>query len=108
MYVRSICNDSIYGEWEHLRFFTRSLPVGIGQLSSIQMEVTPNPAYGRCVVSVPEAMSGELKLYALDGRLLQTVECHGVPITLQLPDSGVYLIQVTTDKGTSTCKVVNR
>ena len=108
VYVRSICNDSIYGEWEHLRFFTRSLPVGIGQLSSIQMEVTPNPAYGRCVVSVPEAMSGELKLYALDGRLLQTVECHGVPITLQLPDSGVYLIQVTTDKGTSTCKVVNR
>lgn len=108
VYIRSICNDSIYGDWRRTSFRTRSLPVGIDQVGGIQMEVTPNPAYGRCVVSVPESESGELKLYTLEGRLLQTVECQGTPITLQLPDSGVYLIQVTTAKGTSTCKVVNK
>ena len=108
VYVRSICNDSIYGEWERVRFLTRSQPVGIGQLGSIQLEVTPNPAYGRCVVNVPEAMSGELKLYGADGRLLQTIVYKGTPVELQLPAQGVYLLQATTASGTFVRKIVNK
>ena len=106
VYIRSICNDSIYGDWSRTSFRTRSLPVGIDQVDGIQMEVTPNPAYGRCVVSVPETESGELKLYTLDGRLLQTIVYKGTPVELQLPTQGVYLLQATTAVGKTTHKIV--
>ena len=53
-------------------------------------------------------MSAELKLYGSDGRLLQTAAYHGVPVELQLPSQGVFLLQATTEAGTVTRKIINK
>ena len=72
------------------------------------LTVSPNPADGRCVVSLADGQPAELKLYGADGRLLQTIAYKGTPIELQLPSQGVFLLQATTAAGTMTRKIVNK
>ena len=60
------------------------------------------------MVSLDVVTPAELKLYGIDGRLLQTIAYKGTPIELQLPSQGVYLLQATTAAGTMTRKIVNK
>lgn len=110
--VRALCSDSIYGDWLSTQFHTMTLPTDTTttqsiSLSSIQsITIAPNPASGYCVVDLPG--EAELKLYASDGRLLQSVVSYGSSVTLQLPSQGVFLLQVVTPEGTIARKIVNR
>ncbi len=98
--------DSSYGIKQWIRFTTNA--VGIAEADASSLSVSPNPASGRCVVSLDDAAPAELKLYGADGRLLQTIAYKGTPIELQLPSQGVYLLQATTAAGTMTRKIVNK
>ena len=51
--------------------------------------------------------TAELKLFDLDGRLLQTLSSDGSPVLLQLPAAGNYILQATTPMGVTTRKIVN-
>ena len=108
VYVRSLCSDTIYGEWSSAQFTTLAAEgiFAAGQQSAIV--VTPNPANGQCTVTVSENMPAELKLYTLDGRLVQTVATDGSPVVLNLPGQGLFLLHVTTPASTSTCKIANQ
>ena len=85
-----------------------TIAVGIDEADASSLSVSPNPANGRCVVSLDDASPAELKLYGTDGRLIQTIAYKGTPIELQLPSQGVYLLQATTATGTVTRKIVNK
>ena len=59
-------------------------------------------------MTLPGGEAAELKLYSLDGRLLQTVTTEGSTVTLQLPAQGVFLLQATTASGTATRKIISK
>ena len=85
-----------------------TIAVGIDEADASSLSVSPNPANGRCVVSLADDTPAELMLYGSDGRLLQTIAYQGTPIELQLPSQGVYLLQATTAAGTVTRKIVSK
>ena len=103
--LRSNCDGS-YGIEQWIMFTT--IAVGIDEADASVLSVSPNPANGRCVVSLADDTPAELMLYGSDGRLLQTIAYQGTPIELQLPSQGVYLLQATTQTGTVTRKIVNK
>ena len=106
--ITPYCGDGNYGNTKWINFTTATL-TGIGTFgdSKVGCVVYPNPANGQCVVSLPAGQPAELRLFSLDGRLLQTVAAMGGPVVLQLPWSGVFLPQATTPVGTLTKKIVN-
>ena len=104
--VMPLCGDDNYGEIHYLTITTIS--VGIAEADASVLTVSPNPADGRCVVSLADGQPAELKLYGADGRLLQTIAYKGTPIELQLPSQGVFLLQATTSNGTTVRKIVNK
>ena len=107
--VRTVCNDSVYGEWVSLVFLTRdTIPAPVtgcqSPLSPLNVQLYPNPAHGCCTVDLPA--DAELSLYTVDGRLLHTT--HGQKVTIELPSAGIFLLKVTTPHGTLTRKLVNQ
>ena len=72
------------------------------------MDVYPNPANGRCVVTLPDNTEAELNLYSADGRLIKTIANASGATELQLSSQGVFLLQATTQAGTATRKIINR
>ena len=107
--VSALCGDENYGDEVGASFHTPALE-GIDQLSTLnsQLSILPNPAQGRCTVTLADNQSAELKLYTIDGRLMQTVATDGAPVVLTLPAPGLYLLHATTASGTTTCKIVSR
>ncbi|MBQ6070049.1 MAG: T9SS type A sorting domain-containing protein [Bacteroidales bacterium] len=104
--VSALCGEDNYGDYRYVGFTT--INVGIAEADASSLSVSPNPASGRCVVSLAVDTPAELKLYDADGRLLQTIAYKGTPIELQLPSQGVFLLQATTAAGTMTRKIVNK
>lgn len=106
-YVRAVCD--IYGEWVSTQYHTPAPAVGIENATGVrnQIHIYPNPANGMCVISVEDGNSAELHLYSLDGRQIMTVISSGTPKTIQLPETGIYLLQAVTPTGVTTYKIVN-
>lgn len=104
--VISHCGEQHYGDLRYVNFTTAN--VGIAEAEAASLLVSPNPANGRCVVSLADGKPAELKLYSTDGRLLSTLSYQGLPVELQLLSQGVFLLQVTTGTGTITRKIVNQ
>ena len=105
--IASLCGEDNIGDQRWIYFNTPHLE-GIGQAIDLPLAVSPNPAHGSCTVTLPGGEAAELKLYSLDGRLLQTVTTEGSTVTLQLPTQGVFLLQATTASGTATRKIISK
>lgn len=101
--VRPVCGPDTYGNWVS-GFFSTDLTGILG--AAPQCSVYPNPANGQCLVSLDEGVAAELRLYSLDGRLLQVQSCVG-NATLRLPHSGIFMLHVITPKGVAVKKIVN-
>ena len=108
VYVRSLCSDDVYGEWSGAQFTTLGTEGILAAMKQSAIAVTPNPANGQCTVTVAENTPAELRLYTLDGRLLQTVTTDGSPVVLNLPRQGLFLLHSTTPTGTATQKIVSQ
>ena len=108
--VRTICNNDVYGEWSSVLFRTATPePEAIQNTKTdIQLTVSPNPANGKCLVTLGDNPEAELRLYSADGSLIQTINSTTSSILLNLPNPGIFLLQVTTPSGTTTRKIVNR
>jgi hypothetical protein len=104
--VRSLCGDDNYGDERWIEFTTAT--VSIDEVDAFQISVYPNPANGRCVVTLPDNTTAELNLYSYDGRLIKTVANASGATELQLPSQGIFLLQATTTAGSVTRKIVNR
>lgn len=110
--VRTICGEETYGEWDTVLFMTPmppQTPEGI-QMSteSGQLSTYPNPANGKCVVILSDIQDAELRLYSVDGTLIQTFVCDSNTLTINLPSQGVFLLQLVTPQGSLTKRIVNK
>lgn len=105
--VSAQCGEGNYG-MEKWVSFTTVAPAGISTLDALTLTVAPNPANGQCEVKLSEGQHVVLKLYSLDGRLMQTICSDGRPVVLKLPSQGIFLLNAITDAGTAIHKIVNR
>lgn len=105
--ITANCGEDNYGDIVLANFNTPNLE-GIDTAGLPMLTISPNPANGQCTVTLSDSMPAELKLYVIDGRLVQTVSTAGTPVVLTLPEPGIFLLHATTPSGTSTGKIVNR
>lgn len=104
--VMPLCGEGNYGDVRYVEFTT--ITVGIAEADALSLSVSPNPANGRCTVTLSDNAPALLKLYSTDGRLIQTINYSGSPVELLLPAQGVYLLHATSANGTSMLKIVNK
>ena len=117
-YVRSICDEDYYSEhWSNQITFT-TLYSGINsQLSTLNFQLTPNPAkdYVDIVVDIPHPQPCRIILRDATGReLLNTQLLYGqTPVsapTFQLSTSdypsGIYFVTLVTPQGATTLKLL--
>jgi hypothetical protein len=108
--VTAHCSDDNYGEPKLISFSTPK-PEGIyaptTSHSKNQINVYPNPAKGLCNVAINGNQPAELRLYSVDGQIIQNIYTDGSPVVLALPWHGLFFLQATTDSGTSTQKIIS-
>lgn len=85
-------------------------PTGIYGPATSKNDVTvfPNPAHGECTVKLAEG-DAELRLYNYDGRLVKVMSSNqSSEFSVQLPEPGVYMLQVVTRDGATVRKIVSK
>ena len=123
--VCSACTGNIYGQWASVTYLTPAhVPddpddpndpddpdVGIDDnhlaAADSQLTVAPNPARGICTVTLVGSEPAVLRLYSIDGRLLQNTTTDGEAVVLHLPSAGLYLLHAITPTGVDTCRIVS-
>lgn len=109
--VSARCAEDNYGDIVWINFTTPGIEgIDDAPLFNLRhpLSVSPNPANGQCTVTTIDNEPADMKLYSIDGRLIQTVTTDGTPVILDLPWQGIYLLQATNSKGVATCKIVNQ
>lgn len=109
VYVRCVCDDGIYGEWAMVTFQTDTpTHTGIRTLSDDNLLVYPNPAQGTCTVQFDRETPSVVRLFTLEGALVQEFIPTKESFELTLPGSGVFLLVCEMKDGTVTRRIVNR
>lgn len=103
-YVRSICAES-EGSWVYATFTTDTIPVhpddpeGVQSAYADQIRLYPNPSHGICTIDFADVPVSHLRLYSVEGRLLQDCPISGNQHRLVLPTSGLYFVELQTPQG---------
>ena len=79
----------------------------IPTFSGNDMLCFPNPANGQCQLQFQQKPLS-VKLYSIDGKLLQQTTPQSENVTLELPYKGVFILHSETDHGIITRKIVNQ
>lgn len=118
VYVHCVCDTDLFGEWAMMTFHTDTLvpptpvdPVdstGIQTLTADKMLVYPNPAHGQCTVQFECETPSVVRLFTIEGVLVQEFIPTSESFELILPGSGVFLLVYDMKEGTVVRKIVSR
>lgn len=113
VYVRSICNDSIAGDWSFISFKTDEIVPPDPDTTSVQTFAAdhlicyPNPANGQCQLQFQQEKPLFIQLFSIDGKLLQQITPQTETITVSLPYSGVFILRCEMAQGIIVRKIIN-
>ena len=111
-YVRALCGDSAETPWVFISVTTDSIPrpdpIGIAEIEESSVSLRPNPAQGRCVVDFGGVAVEHLRLFTVDGRIVKEVAVKGEGIEIELPHTGVYIVELQTAHGLVHKRLVNK
>lgn len=122
VYVRCVCNDSLWGDWSMTSFHTDTLvppavnpgdttsgdTTGIQRFATKLLSVYPNPAHGQCMVHFTQEMPKIIRLYTIEGALIQEVIPTKETLELTLPSKGIFILNCEMKEGTVVRKIVNQ
>ena len=116
IHVRCGCGNDLWGEWAMITFHTDTLvpPVipddstGIHSYTSNGIRIFPNPAHGQCVVHFTQEMPKVVRVYTIEGALVQEINPDKETMELRLLSSGVFILSCEMKEGTVLRKIVNR
>ena len=105
-HIRAVCGDNIFGNWSSTTF--RTLPVGVNSYRHESVSVYPNPAREELHVRAGSEAIREIRVYSIDGRLVEAITPNDSDITLQLPYRGIFILQVETENAVETHRIVRQ
>ena len=118
LYVRCVCDTDLFGEWAMMTFHTDTLvpptpvdPVdstGIRTLTTDKMLVYPNPAHGQCTVQFECETPNVVRLFTIEGILVQEFIPTSESFELIFPGKGTFLIVCEMKEGTVARRIVSR
>lgn len=86
-------------------------PASAESFVASQLTVFPNPATNMVTVSAVDALVNGVELIDINGRTVKTVKLNGVAeaqINISDLSTGVYMMNISSDKGSATKKVVKQ
>jgi hypothetical protein len=92
-----------------LRLSTTYQPAGIEENNGLSASVYPNPAKDRITIKLPGAITGTVAVYSAIGTKLLEMKIENTAqaeILLKDISSGVYMVQITAEKGSCSRRVV--
>jgi hypothetical protein len=112
-YVRALCGDTAETPWVFISVTTDTMPRPhdpefIADIDAADISLRPNPAQGRCLVDFGGVAVERLRLFSVDGRLVQDVAVKGEGYEMKLPHTGVYIVELQTAKGLVHKRLVNK
>lgn len=111
-YVRALCGDTATTPWVFISATTDTMPqhnpIGIAEVDGSSVSLRPNPSQGRCMVDFGGVAVERLRLYTVEGRMVQDVAVKGEGIELELPHTGVYIVELQTAQGLVHKRLVNK
>ena len=112
-YVRALCGDTAQTPRVFISVTTDTMPrphdpIGIVEVDESKISLRPNPAQGRCMVDFGGVAVEHLRLFSVDGRLVQDVAVKGEGIEIELPHTGIYIIELQTAQGLVHKRLVNK
>ncbi len=81
---------------------------GIQRFATKLLSVYPNPAHGQCMVHFTQEMPKIIRLYTIEGALIQEVIPTKETLELTLPSKGVFILKCEMKEGTVVRKIVNQ
>ena len=106
VYVRSVCDEGLVGDWATISFKTDTLvPPANPDTTSVQTFAAdhlicyPNPANGQCQLQFQHEKPLFIQLFSIDGKLLQQITPQTETITVSLPYSGVFILRCEMAQG---------
>lgn len=81
---------------------------GMEDLIDLGMTISPNPSTGKFVVSFDQLVTGDIFVYDAQGRMIESMEIgnESAVVDLTAYQSGMYTLEVATEKGVSRNQVV--
>ena len=119
VYVRCVCDTSLWGEWSMVTFHTDTLEIpdiedttstdtnSIHIYTAGNLRVYPNPAQGCCVVQFERELPTAVRLYSINGVMLMEAVPDKERMELTLPAKGVFLLVCEMKEGMVVRKIVN-
>ena len=114
VYVRSVCDEGLVGDWATISFKTDTLvPPANPDTTSVQTFAAdhlicyPNPANGQCQLQFQQEKPLFIQLFSIDGKLLQQITPQTETITVSLPYSGVFILRCEMAQGIIVRKIIN-
>jgi len=108
-YYSAILTDDYGSDW-YLDNFTVDVPTaGVANPALSQFAVYPNPATNFVTVSNENALVNSVAIIDMNGRAVKTVKFDGVAqaqVNISELSAGIYLMNISSDKGTTTKKIV--
>lgn len=109
-YVRALCGDTATTPWVFISITTDTMPLpqSVTDVLEAGISLHPNPAQGRCMVDFGSVQVQRLRLYSVDGRLVEDKAVEGTEEELLLPHTGVYIVELQTPQGLVHKRLVNK
>lgn len=105
-HIRSVCGDNLFSNWTSTTFHTSQ--VGINSYREETVTVYPNPAREELHVRAGSEAIREIRVYSIDGRLVEAITPNATDVTLQLPYRGIFILQVETENAIETHRIVRQ
>ena len=100
-----IKNNGKFGE-KAVYFIEVSAPYAVQDVDMIDVTVYPNPAYDNVTVAGTENVT-RIEIFNMQGQLVKT-EAGSTQIGVKDLANGIYMMKVTSDKGTTIHKIVKK
>ena len=73
-----------------------------------RLNVFPNPAHGYCTIDLGNLKQGTLRLYTIEGRLIDEKAVQGNQINVALPHNGIFIIEYRNADTTLRQRIINK
>lgn len=106
-YVRALCGDTANTSWVYATFTTDTIPSQIAELQAEHITIRPCPAHGRCQADFSGMNVTAMRLYTVDGRIVESRPIANDQAEIVLPTKGLYILELQTPKGLVRKRIVS-
>ena len=107
IYVRAVCNDTLFSDWVYDHFTTTADSVLTKETTIDHTMLYPNPFHGKIEIqnaTVPYSIA----IYTTDGKCIATRTCYEPVSEINVTAKGILIIKLLTEHGEKVFKAINQ